>query len=273
MNKTSDFIIKNISPYRAWLAAPWKGADIDRFVQTIKAYTESPEREILLDSRNRVVRGEIRSGQSDKLTSIVIKQFRKLKPYDTARFTLIRSKALRSFLNAIALQSNGILTPEPVLCVEKRDGAFLLESYYVCRYVDVDFSLHEMFRDERHKPWENILALLASEIRKIHQAGILYGDLNGANILLKITDGPARFYFIDLNRMKHRGKKKMTYSAIAFELSWLGIPPQYRDFFLEAYTGKTDSTVHHAYLFALKYRRRVDALKKVRQLWRPKNKP
>lgn len=267
MNKTNPFIIKSIGHYRVWLSAPWKDAVPAPFFRNIRAYTESPEREVLLDSRNRVVRGEIQSAQNES-TRIVIKQFRKLKPYDTARFTIIRSKALRSFFNALALQNAGILTPEPVFCAEKRDGAFLLESYYACRCLAFDFSLHEMFRDGRHKPWEDILARLASEIRKIHESGILFGDLNGANILLKMKDGLPCFYFIDLNRMKLRGKKKMTDAAAAFELSWLGIPPEYRNFFLEAYTGKTDSPVHHAYYFALKYRRRVDALKKVRKLWR-----
>lgn len=267
MNEERAYTVKTVSPYRVWIAAPWKEALLPAFIKNIKPYTESGERAILLDSRNRVVKGEMKDSRGEDV-QIAIKQFRKLKPYDTARFTVIRSKALRSFLNALKLQDAGILTPEPVACIEKRDGAFLLESYYVCRFIDFDFSLHEMFRDQLHTPWENPLRALAATVKKIHDAGILFGDLNGANILIKLTEDTPSFYFIDLNRMKVRGKSKITDAAKAFELSWLGIPPDYRRFFLEAYTGERDSPVHHAYEFALKYRRRVDTLKTVRNLWR-----
>lgn len=267
MTEPDAYILKTVSPYRVWIATSWENAPLTDFVKNIKRYTESACRVILLDSRNRVVRGELETPRGETIP-VVIKQFRKRSHYDTARFTVIRSKALRSFLNALALQELSIGTPEPVLCAEKRDGAFLLESYYVCRYVPFDFSLNKMFEDRQDITREPVLSALAKTVRKIHEAGYIFGDLNGANILIQQRRPEPILYFIDLNRMKLRGREKITAAAKAFDLSWLGIPSEYKMFFLEAYTGKTVSPVHDAYDFALKYRRRVDALKKVRKLWR-----
>lgn len=269
MSENKNFSMKNVPPYRVWVSAAWEKADVAPFVQNICAYTESNEREVLLDSRNRVVCGEIKDAKGDKI-KVVIKQFRKRSHYDTVRFTLIRSKALRSFLNALTLQSLVISTPEPVLCAEKRDGAFLLESYYVCRHVSFDFSLNKMFEERHDAEWKPVLSALAHDVRKIHKAGYIFGDLNGANVLIQHSRPDPVFYFIDLNRMRKLTSKKREAFRRAFDLSWLGIPSEYREFFLHAYTGFANTEFHHHYYFILKYRRRLDAIKKVRRLWRKK---
>lgn len=269
MKKMNDFIIKNIPPYRVWVSRAWEKADIAPFVQNIKSYTESNEREILLDSRNRVVCGGMEDAQGSKI-KVVIKQFRKRSHYDTVRFAVIRSKALRSFLNALELKKIGIGTPEPVFCAEKRDGAFLLESYYVCHYVPHDFSLHRMFMGKRDVPMETTLSELAATVRKIHESGFIFGDLNGANVLIQFNNNQPKFYFIDLNRMRKLKSRKRESFRRAFDLSWLGIPPEYRVFFLDAYTGAPGTEIHEHYSFILKYRRNMDAVKKVRRLWRKK---
>ncbi len=269
MNEMKNFTVKNVPPYRVWVSAVWEKVNIAAFVQNIRAYTESNEREILLDSRNRVVCGEMENAGGDKI-KVVIKQFRKQSHYDTMRFTVIRSKALRSFLNALALQELGIGTPEPVLCAEKRDGAFLLESYYICRHIPFDFSLNKMFEQRRDISWETVLTKLAQTVRKIHEAGYIFGDLNGANVLVQMNAHHTKFYFIDLNRMRKLASKKKESFRRAFDLSWLGIPPDFHEFFLHAYTGSRDTEIHKHYSFILNYRRRVDAIKKVRKLWRKK---
>lgn len=272
MNEMKNFTVKIIPPYRVWVSAAWVKADVLPFVKNIRAYTESAEREVLLDSRNRVVCGEMQYADG-KAVKVVIKQFRKQSHYDTMRFTVIRSKALRSFLNALTLQELGIGTPEPVLCAEKRDGAFLLESYYVCRHIAFDFSLNKMFEGRNDVEWKLVLSALAHAVRKIHDAGYIFGDLNGANVLIQHSQHSRPdliFYFIDLNRMRKLASKRREAFRRAFDLSWLGIPPEYRTFFLDAYAGASGTEIHSHYAFIVKYRRRVDAIKKVRKLWRKK---
>lgn len=130
--------------------------------------------------------------------AITIKRFsNKLK--NKCIYAFRKSKARKSYENAVILLSRGIDTPDPYGYIEKRGILnILLNSEYYCKY------------EERLTLYEAILIYgrecldaFAEFVARLHQNGIRHDDLNNSNVRVSVDDN-RNFIFslIDLNRMK-----------------------------------------------------------------------
>ncbi|MBP6127217.1 lipopolysaccharide kinase InaA family protein [Flavobacterium sp.] len=113
-----------------------------------------------------------------------------------------KSKARRSFEHATILGQKNIGTPEPIGYYENKNFFRLLDSYYVCKHINVDYVFIDLF----HKEWDENSLQILKEIAQfnfqLHEAGIEFKDNSPGNTLIKKNEsGTYDFFLIDLNRM------------------------------------------------------------------------
>lgn len=139
-----------------------------------------------------------------------------LRSVDTGRMTLVvkdfsrtfknrllyasrRSKACKSYENALELLRRGILTPAPVGYVERRTASGMLAcSFYVSEFDDT-MELGDYLDGGGHEALHAFACFMA----RLHKAGIRHDDLNRTNVRVVVADdGTPVFSLIDLNRMK-----------------------------------------------------------------------
>lgn len=142
----------------------------------------------------------------------VIKEFKKPNAVNAYAYTTVRkSKARRSFENASKMASLGFLTPGPIAYGEERDGLRLGRSCYISLELT---GATEMRHWEDHPCAATLVPAFASEIWRLHQAGVWHKDFSPGNILYTISpDGRYEFHYVDLNRMKfgvHDPKRLMS---------------------------------------------------------------
>lgn len=113
-----------------------------------------------------------------------------------------KSKAKRSFLYAKKLESLQIGTPKPIAYFENKTAIRLLESYYICEHLHVDYVFKDLFNTDIDD-LEKILKQFAHFCFKLHENGIEFLDHSPGNTLIKKNNsGNYDFYLVDLNRMK-----------------------------------------------------------------------
>lgn len=153
-----------------------------------------------------------------------IKAFKKTNSFNAYIYTTLRkSKAHRSYLNALRLLDLGINTPQPIGYGEVIDKHKLTYSYYVSEQIDVQ----NIRNWEEKADCEPLLRAFAKEIIKFHQAGVWHKDFSGGNILYSGNEVTGyKFYYVDLNRMEFGVKSRrklmtmfrdMNHSAIETE--------------------------------------------------------
>lgn len=172
------------------------------------------------------------------------------------------SKAKRSWLAAQHLAQHNIGTPQPIAYLEKWQGYRLIESYYISM-LSANMSsfrqeLSQLLWDEPdNEKLIGLLEAIAPAVRKMHDSGLMHGDMGNQNILLQRLD-PHQWHnvqFIDLNRAQltnispgwERAKKRLfswvrrhnltaatsrstlglSWQKRAYDLSRLAIPSDY----------------------------------------------
>ena len=125
------------------------------------------------------------------------------RPHGFVYAHLRRSKALRSMLNAQRLLELGVLTPDPIACIEYHDSGCLRRSYYICRYWRHNYNLTSLlYRGDSHdSDTANLLDQLVRYTIVQHNHGVLHRDYNPGNILVRATATGYDFALIDLNRL------------------------------------------------------------------------
>lgn len=160
-----------------------------RFVESIPCRNESLG-EVIYRARN-VVTDITADG-----VRLCIKSFKIPPLYNRIAYTYLRrSKARRSFENAIRLLDVGVSTPTPVAYIEVYRSGLLERSYYVSLMLD---AVH--VRDWQLRPdATRISNALASMLLRLHREGIWHRDFSPGNV---IYDKDYNFYLIDINRMQ-----------------------------------------------------------------------
>jgi hypothetical protein len=117
-----------------------------------------------------------------------------------------KPKAQRSFEFANYLSEKGIGTPKPIGFYVKKKLLTILDSYYVCEHIEVDYVFKDLF-DAYIEDLDTILTQFAQFCFKLHEAGIEFKDHSPGNTLIKKDAfGNYQFYLIDLNRMTFHTK-------------------------------------------------------------------
>lgn len=129
-------------------------------------------------------------------TALCIKSFKVPPLYNRVAYTFLRkSKARRSYENALQLLDAGFLTPEPVAYVEVYSSGLLERSYYISLMVDA-----RNVREWQQRPdGDRIADGVAQLLHRLHSAGVWHCDFSPGNVLV---DADYRYYLIDINRMR-----------------------------------------------------------------------
>lgn len=151
------------------------------------------------------------------------------------------SPARRSWVAARYLRRHGVGTPEPVAFLEKWEGPRLVESYFVAVHEDgITCFRDELIRLYNTDPiCSKFMALLESvaiAVKKMHDAGLVHGDLGNQNILLRRTEDDhwTDIHFVDLNRARVLGDVPWKWRA--FDISRISLPSDFLRVFKEMYS-------------------------------------
>lgn len=157
--------------------------------------------EYIYKGRNRLYR--VKAG--DK--SLIIKDFKRPNALNRHVYTTLRkSKARRSYENAVGMSELGFNTPAPVAWCEVKQGGALLWSFYICEELP---GAAEMRHWENNPDCETLLPAFAREMLRLHRANVWIKDFSPGNILYKKHEGETySFYHVDLNRLKFNEKNR-----------------------------------------------------------------
>lgn len=149
--------------------------------------------------------------------SVVVKQFR----HESLRRRVDRrfrgSKAERSWRIALALEEEGLPTPEPLFWIETdRLGG---PAYYVSRYLEELLEARQLVRalnagraTERFSDLApvDLLGVLADLARDLHEHGFWFRDYSSGNVLLDLEKRPPAPFLVDLNRARRLSRVGLT---------------------------------------------------------------
>ena len=136
---------------------------------------------------------------------IVIKAFRTpslLRGYIDLNFR--NSKALKSMNNANRLLELGVLTPDPIGCIECLEFNCIRQCYYISQFWEQNYELSTLLFQGISSGSDSqiILRELAWFTAKQHDRGILHLDYNPGNILTRLEGDKIDFSLVDLNRLR-----------------------------------------------------------------------
>ncbi|HUG12868.1 MAG TPA: lipopolysaccharide kinase InaA family protein, partial [Opitutaceae bacterium] len=142
---------------------------------------------------------------------------------------------------AVHLQKNEVGVPVPVAYNEIWAGRRLLDSFFLSDYLhdvsDFNSEMAFLFREDPDmEKFLDLLRLVATEVRRMHDSGFVHQDLGGQNILLQRSGSSwGRPMFIDLNR--GRILPEVSLRQRARDLAKLDIPWRLRQIFFHIYFG------------------------------------
>ncbi|MHC5362011.1 lipopolysaccharide kinase InaA family protein [Myroides sp. LJL110] len=160
---------------------------------------------VVQDNRNRVkIFSEPKS--SDKY---VVKSFEKVTLANKFIYRFFRkSKAQRSYENALELLNLSINSPFPVAYIEEYDTFSLQRSYFISAYQEHQ-EVNTCLQQDNNAEF---LKAMGEFIFKLHQNRVFHYDLHVSNMLVtKGLDNKYVFHLIDINRLKFKRptKKRM----------------------------------------------------------------
>tara|TARA_R110000850_G_scaffold277086_1_gene422480 strand:- start:229576 stop:230337 length:762 start_codon:yes stop_codon:yes gene_type:complete len=139
-----------------------------------------------------------------------VKSFKIPNPINKIVYKYFRkSKAQRSFENAMYLLEHGMGTPQPIAYAENFYLFGLKDSYYASAHIDYDLTFRELITNPKYPEREIIIKHFTKFTFLLHENNILFKDHSPGNTLIKKVNGQYRFYLVDLNRMEF---KKLSYN-------------------------------------------------------------
>jgi tRNA A-37 threonylcarbamoyl transferase component Bud32 len=114
-----------------------------------------------------------------------------------------RSKAYKSYHNALRLQELDISTPSPIALIEFFESGLLCESYFISEHFDYDFTIRTPLLEPMEER-EAIFTAFAAYTYDLHRKGVWHLDYSPGNILIKRTENGYLFSIVDINRMEFR---------------------------------------------------------------------
>lgn len=136
--------------------------------------------------------------------STVVKSFKVPHLLNRIVYTYFRkSKAYKSYHNALRLRELNISTPKPIAQIEFIESGLLGESFFIAEYFAYDFTIRTPLL-EPLEDRESIFTAFAAYTYNLHKCGVWHLDYSPGNILIKRTDQGYLFSIVDINRMEFR---------------------------------------------------------------------
>lgn len=132
-----------------------------------------------------------------------VKAFRVPNQVNRVAYVYLRkSKAARSFQNAMRFTDAGASTPRPVAFLECLSGGRLRDSYYISLHYQDDFTLRDVLNNQVNDRENILVQWVRFTWQHLHQQGIYHLDYSPGNTLIKKKGDRYQFAVVDLNRMK-----------------------------------------------------------------------
>lgn len=145
---------------------------------------------------------------------INVKSFK--RPHIVNRFIyawLRKSKAERSYLNALRLLRMGIGTPEPIAYQVYKDARGVNRSYYISVQQPCDYVLLDLLH-QRPADFDELLRAYVKFVYDFHRKGVYFIDLSTGNTLITRDSQGHRFYLVDLNRIHFHNRPLTPFEGI-----------------------------------------------------------
>ena len=148
-------------------------------------------------------RNELKIIELDGIKTVV-KSFKVPHLLNRIVYTYFRkSKAYKSYHNALRLEELGISTPKPIALIEFFEAGLLGESFFIAEYFEYDFTIRTPLL-EPLEDREAIFKAFAAYTYNLHQKGVWHLDYSPGNILIKRAEEGYHFSIVDINRMEFR---------------------------------------------------------------------
>lgn len=148
-------------------------------------------------------RNELKIIELDGIKTVV-KSFKVPHLLNRIVYTYFRkSKAYKSYHNALRLEELGVSTPKPIALIQFYESGLLGESFFIAEYFEYDFTI----RTPLLEPLEDrdaIFTAFAAYTYGLHKRGVRHLDYSPGNILIKRTAQGYQFSIVDINRMEFR---------------------------------------------------------------------
>jgi len=137
-------------------------------------------------------------------TEVVVKAFRIPNAINQFAYAYIRkSKAYKSYFNAIKLTELRIQTPEPIGFIEFYRNGFFKESFFLSKYFKYEITMANV-RDDNLDDKKEILEAFTKYTYNLHKNGVWHIDYSGGNILINRKNNQYEFSIVDINRMEFK---------------------------------------------------------------------
>lgn len=171
--------------------------ELQTFIENLPASFENGGT-ILWDGRNKIRSYAVEASMAEGV--MVVKKFKHLSLIQKVVYAMRTHKARKAYMNGLELVKRGFSTPEPLACVEIKNGPWLQNAYYLSGATSLPCIEDLTDRDDWDKNLTKAFARFAAEL---HERGVLHHDLNDTNVLYaKDAEGGYTFTLIDINRMK-----------------------------------------------------------------------
>lgn len=135
---------------------------------------------------------------------MVVKSFQIPHPINRVVYSFFRkTKAYKSYHNALRLINLEISTPMPVAYIEFYRADLLKNSYFISLYSPSDFTIREALH-HKCSDYSDILRQFAAYTYDLHTKGVWHLDYSPGNILVQRMEEGYRFSIVDINRMAFR---------------------------------------------------------------------
>jgi hypothetical protein len=231
MLRPDPFFIK---PFRGRIAAEFDRPEIRGLFADLDARLAGPDAGVIHRGRNTVTVLALALADG-RIREIAVKEFR-LRGLNRLKTLLVASKARRAWSGARALLDAGLRTAAPIAYGEIRRRGLVVRAVFLAERLSEGIEIRGLFRDQPADALRPVLAGLARVLRRGHDRGVVHRDLSDGNVLVAGQGEELQFYFLDTNRV--RRKRRVGRFGRAKNLIRLGIPPELRRGFLDAYAGE-----------------------------------
>ncbi len=241
----------DLTSYKGRINPDFYQPDFVEKISKLELLLKGNSHQILFSGRNRisVVPFPISEGRT---VEIVVKEFF-TRGLSRMKTLFLPSKAQKAWWGGVALMEQDIPTPVPVAYLESSRSPFIEENFYLTVLEEGVDEIRHLFRQLSPKELCSLVQALAHHLSLCHKKGILHRDLSDGNILVKKNAlDEHTFFLIDTNRI--RLKKRLGRLQKIKNLTRLGVPGEYQQRFLEAYSasGRVKKWVWFWYRFSKK---------------------